>query len=115
MSAVHADGDDFIDAQYAYRRCATPIYDALIKNVARFGDDIEVSPTEGAVSLRARSSLRILHPISGARLEGLNLKTLWRPPLESRDRGQHGVASVRIGDFKEVDPEFRVLEAYESS
>jgi len=70
------DGDALVDAQYAGEKAALrPLYDALLKAVRAFGDDVEVPPKKTYVSLRRAKQFAIVQPTTKTRLDvGINLK-----------------------------------------
>jgi hypothetical protein len=69
-------GDDLVAAQYAGERAGLrPVYDAIMKAVTTFGDDVEVSPKKTYVSLRRSKQFALVQPSTKTRLDvGLNLK-----------------------------------------
>jgi len=71
-----AGGTDLVAAQYAGPKAELkPIYDALIKAVSAFGDDIEVSPKKTYVSLRRNKQFALIQPSTKTRVDlGVNLK-----------------------------------------
>ena len=68
--------DDLVLAQYAGVKAALrPIYDDVIAAVRGFGNDVEVAPKKGYVSLRRSKQFAIVQPSTASRLDiGLNLK-----------------------------------------
>ena len=81
-ASAHDDGD-LIAAQYAGAKAALqPIYDALIKAVGKFGNDVEISPKKAYVSLRRNKQFAIVQPSTKTRVDvGVNLKD-----VEATDR-----------------------------
>lgn len=74
--AEKAGGDDaLVDAQYAGLKAALkPIYDALVKAVKSFGDDVELAPKKAYVSLRRNKQFAIIQPSTKTRVDlGINL------------------------------------------
>ncbi len=69
-------GDELVDAQYAGAKAALrPIYDALIKAVQKFGDDVDPSPKKAYVSLRRNKQFGLIQPSTATRVDvGINLK-----------------------------------------
>ncbi len=67
---------DRVDAQYkGSKGDLRPIYDALIKTVGTFGNDVEVSPKKTYVSLRRNKQFALIQPSTKDRLDlGINLK-----------------------------------------
>lgn len=119
-SAMHADGDDLVSSQYSGAKGALrPIYDAILKKVATFGE-LEVSPKKTYVSLRRKKQFAIVQPSTATRLDvGLNLKG--HPPtdrLEPSGSFNSMVSHrVRLESVKEVDAELAawLKKAYEDA
>jgi predicted transport protein len=67
--------DDLVAAQYAGAKAAVrPVYDAILREVRRFGTDVELAPKKQYVSLRRSKQFALLQP-AAARLDvGLALK-----------------------------------------
>lgn len=70
------DGADLVAAQYAGAKAElTPIYEALIAAVTKFGPDVEVSPKKTYVSLRRSKQFALIQPTTATRVDvGINLK-----------------------------------------
>lgn len=67
--------DDLIAKQYKGKEHFLPVYETLIAEVQRFGNDVEVAPKNAYVSLRRKKQFAILQPATKTRFEvGLNLK-----------------------------------------
>lgn len=69
-------GEDPVALQYAGAKAALrPAYDKLAKAVSKFGDDVELSPKKGYVSLRRKKQFGLVQPSTADRLDvGINLK-----------------------------------------
>lgn len=69
-------GTDLVAAQYAGEKSALrPIYDALVKAIESFGEDIEFAPKKAYVSVRRSKQFAIIQPSTKTRLDlGVNLK-----------------------------------------
>lgn len=76
LGAEAPAGDDLLDAQYAGAKAALkPMYDDLMKKIAKFGGDVEVSPKKTYVSLRRKKQFALIQPSTATRLDvGINLK-----------------------------------------
>ncbi len=83
VPSSRAGSGDLIAAQYAGAKAALqPIYDALIKAVEKFGNDVEISPKKAYVSLRRNKQFAIVQPSTKTRVDvGVNLKD-----VEATDR-----------------------------
>ena len=68
--------DDPVAAQYAAAKAGLrPIYDALVKRVSTFGDDVEISPKKTYVSLRREKQFALIQPSTRTRVDvGINLR-----------------------------------------
>lgn len=69
------DKNELIEKQYKGKEHFRPIYDHLIREISKFGNDIEIAPKNANVSLRRKKQFALLHPITKTRFEiGINLK-----------------------------------------
>lgn len=67
--------DDLITKQYQGKEHLKIIYDRLLEEIAKFGDDIEIAPKNAYVSLRRKKQFALLQPATKTRFEvGLMLK-----------------------------------------
>lgn len=67
--------DDLITNQYKGKEHFQPFYNTLMKEILKFGKDIEIAPKNAYVSLRRKKQFAILQPATKTRFEiGLNLK-----------------------------------------
>ena len=113
--------DEAVDAQYVGAKSELrPIYDKLMAAVQRFGDDIEVAPKKGYVSLRRKKQFACLFPSTATRFDvGLILKGV--PPagrLEASGSFNAMVTHrVRVAGVGEVDKELIgwLKQAYEAA
>lgn len=70
-----SDKGSLIDDQYKGKEHWKPLYDQLIKQISKFGDDIEIAPKKAYVSLRRKKQFAMLIPATKKRYEiGLNAK-----------------------------------------
>ncbi len=70
------DKNELVDNQYKGKEHFRPIYDHLINEISKFGNDIEIAPKNANVSLRRKKQFVLLHPITKTRFEiGINLKS----------------------------------------
>lgn len=76
-AASHQDEDDLVAGQYAGEKSALkPIYDKLMKEIQKFGADVEVAPKKTYVSLRRKKQFALIQPSTKTRLDvGINLKS----------------------------------------
>ncbi|MCB9296956.1 MAG: DUF4287 domain-containing protein [Lewinellaceae bacterium] len=72
-----AETMDLVAEQYKGKENLRQIYDKLMKEVGKFGKDVEIAPKKAYVSLRRSKQFAILQPSTKARLDiGLNLKDI---------------------------------------
>lgn len=70
-----ANTSDLVDAQYKGKETLRPMYDRLIKEIQKFGKDVEIAPKNAYVSIRRKKQFAILQPSTKTRLDvGINLK-----------------------------------------
>lgn len=112
--------DDLIENQYTGKEHLKPIYDKLMGEIQRFGNDIEIAPKNAYVSLRRKKQFAILQPATKTRFEiGINLKgTEPSGKLESINTANAMCShKINISDISEIDTE--VIEwikaAYENA
>ena len=74
--SMMAEGSDLIGEMFAGDKAAVrPIFDALMKQIGGFGNDIEEAPKKGYLSLRRKTQFATLHPSTKTRFDvGLKLK-----------------------------------------
>jgi predicted transport protein len=67
--------DELIDKQYKGKEHFLSLYNNLLAEILKFGNDIEVAPKTAYVSLRRKKQFSILQPATKTRFEvGINLK-----------------------------------------
>ena len=67
--------DDLLEKQYVGKEHLRPIYDRLIVEILKFGNDIELAPKKAYVSLRRKKQFALLQPVTKTRFEiGIILK-----------------------------------------
>ena len=69
-------GSDPVSALYTGKKASLrPLHDALIDTIQAFGDDIEVAPKKGYLSLRRRKQFAMIQPSAPGRIDlGLILR-----------------------------------------
>jgi len=71
------DKSSLITKQYDGKESLYPIYEALIKEVNKFGKDIEIAPKKAYVSLRRKKQFALIQPSTKTRVDiGINLKSV---------------------------------------
>ncbi|MEO7999524.1 MAG: DUF5655 domain-containing protein [Gemmatimonadaceae bacterium] len=114
-----AAGDDLVNDMFAGDKSVLrPIFDALMKHILTFGDDIEQSPKKGYLSLRRTTQFATLHPSTKTRFDvGLKLKGVAPSGRLEAAGSWNGMVThrVRIENAKEVDAELRkwLRQAYD--
>lgn len=102
-------GEYPVDAQYAGKKAALrPLYDKLAAAVARFGNDVELTPKKTYVSLRRAKQFGLIQPSTADRLDiGINLKSVApKGRLEASGSFNAMVTHrVRVTVAKEIDAE----------
>lgn len=67
--------DELIEKQYKGKEHFLPLYDKLMAEIKKFGNDVEIAPKNAYVSLRRKKQFAMLQPATKTRFEvGLNLK-----------------------------------------
>ncbi len=101
--------DELIEAQYAGAKAdLRPIYDALIKEIKKFGKDVEISPKKSYVSLRRSKQFGLIQPSTKTRVDvGINSKGAKAAGRLEKSGSFNAMVShrVKVGDAKEVNRE----------
>ena len=122
--AVASDSDgevDLVGVQYEGPKAGLrPIYDAIIKVVSGFGNDVEIAPKKAYVSLRRSKQFALVQPSTRDRVDvGINLKG--QPPtarLEKSGSFNTMVSHrVRVTKKGEVDADLKrwLRKAYDAA
>lgn len=112
---------DLIDNQYAAAKSdLRPIYEALIREISKFGKDVEVAPKKTYVSLRRNKQFGLIQPSTKTRVDvGINLQDHQATArLESSGSFNAMVSHrVRLSGVDDVDSELVawLKKAYEAS
>lgn len=116
-----ADGDELVDTQYKGAKAdLRPIYDALIKKIAKLGKDVELAPKKAYVSLRRSKQFGLIQPSTKTRVDlGLNLKGV-KPTKRLEASGSfNSMVShrVRLESTKDINAELLgwIKQAYEGA
>jgi len=102
--------EDLVTNQYKGKELLLPIYEALVKVVQDFGDDVKITPKKTEVSLDRKRKFAVIKPATKTRIDlGLKLKGT---PLTDRleNSGPFGTMCthrVRITAANEVDDELK--------
>ncbi len=106
--AGSADEADLVDEQYKGKEQFRPIYDALIKKIEKFGDDVEIAPKRAYVSLRRKKQFGLIQPSTKTRLDiGINLKGIEPTEKLEKSGSFNSMVShrVRVETASDVDKE----------
>jgi predicted transport protein len=112
--------DQLIVDQYKGKENLKPIYEKLINEISKFGNDIEIAPKKAAVSLRRKRQFALVQPSTKTRIDlGLKLKD---KDIQGRleGSGPFGIMCthrVKVSETKEIDKEVLawLKEAYEKA
>jgi hypothetical protein len=107
--AGSSNAEDLISAQYSGAKAQLkPIYEALVLAVSHFGDDVEIAPKKGYVSLRRKKQFAIFQPSTATRMDvGINLKGV-SPTTRLEPSGSFNAMvshRVRVSALAEIDQE----------
>lgn len=101
--------DELVDSQYEGKEHFKPVYEKLISEIMKFGNDVELAPKKAYVSVRRKKQFAMLQPATKTRFEiGINLKgTEPKGKLEEAKSANamcsHKINVAEIGDVdKEV-------------
>jgi predicted transport protein len=98
--------DDLVIDQYKGKESLRPIYDKIIAELNKFGNDIEIAPKRAYVSLRRKKQFAIIQPSTKTRVDvGINIKGRETTDRLEASGSFNGMVShrVRLSDVKEVD------------
>ncbi|MFK7845298.1 MAG: DUF4287 domain-containing protein [Rhodothermales bacterium] len=115
------ESDDLVVTQYAgAKEGLRPIYDALVKLIESFGDDVALAPKKSYVSLRRNKQFGLIQPSTKTRVDvGINLKGIAPTDRLEASGSFNGMVShrVRLSNVQEVDDELVgwLRDAYEAS
>lgn len=102
------NSDDLITKQYAGKEHFKPVYDRLMKEIGKFGGDIETAPKNAYVSLRRKKQFAILQPATKTRFEiGINLKGQPGKGVLEEIKTANSMCShkINIASEKDITPE----------
>ena len=111
---------DLVDQQFKGKENLKPIYEAILKVVKSFGDDVTITPKKTTVSLIRKTQFALIKPATKTRID-LGLKIKDKPTndrLESSGPfGTMCTHRVQLTDATQVDSELIewLKEAYEKA
>ena len=112
---------DLVENQYSGAKAALrPIYDVLLREISKFGSDLEIAPKKTYVSLRRNKQFGIIQPSTKTRVDvGVNLAGVEPTDRLEASGSFNAMVShrVRVAGPDEVDAELVgwLKEAYEAS
>jgi predicted transport protein len=118
--AASHDDHDLITSQYMGKEDLKPIFEAILKEVATYGNDIEVAPKKANVSLRRKTQFALVQPSTKTRVD-LGLKISGKDPegrLEnSGPFGSMCTHRVQLSSLSDLDDGVKswIREAYEAA
>jgi Domain of unknown function (DUF5655)/Domain of unknown function (DUF4287) len=107
VQTAKASGRDPVEEMYSGKKAdLKPLHDALMIAITSFGNDIELAPKKGYVSLRRKKQFAMIQPTSVTRIDiGLILKGV--PPTERLESASSFNAlfthRVRVNTVNDVD------------
>ena len=112
--------EDLVAIQYKGKEELREIYNALIEQVGKFGDDVIVTPKKGSVSLIRKRQFALIKPATKTRIDlGLKLtgKALTQRLENSGPFGTMCTHRVQITQTDQIDDELFgwLKEAYDMS
>ena len=116
-----AGGDDLVAAQYAGKKAALrPIYDRLVAELGKLGQDVEIAPKKTYVSVRRSKQFALIQPSTATRVDlGLQLKGIAPAGRLEASGSFNAMVShrVRLEDVGQVDRQLVgwLRQAYEAS
>ncbi len=112
--------EDLVANQYKGKEDLLPIYEKLIVEIKKLGDDITITPKKGSVSIIRKKQFTLIKPATKTRIDlGLKLKD---KPIGDRLEGSGPFGTmcthrVKLANVADVDAELIgwIGEAYEKS
>ena len=102
------DKSQLVDDQYKGKEELRPIYNKILKEINKFGNDIEIAPKKASVSLRRKRQFALIQPTTKTRVDlGLKLKDV---PVKGRleSSGPFGTMCthrIKLTSADEIDKE----------
>lgn len=71
----HQTPDDLVENQYRTKEALRPLYEKLISEISKFGNDIKITPKKTSVSLIRKHQFALIKPATKTRIDlGLKIK-----------------------------------------
>jgi predicted transport protein len=107
VQAAKASGTDLVADLYTGKKAGLkPLHDALMNAITTFGNDVELAPKKGYVSLRRKKQFAMIQPTTATRLDvGIILKDV---PTTERLESAAGFNAlfthrVRVNSINDID------------
>lgn len=112
--------NELIEKQYNGKEHFRPIFDRLMSEIGKLGNDIETAPKVAYVSLRRKKQFAILQPATKTRFEiGINLKGESPKGKLEAVKSANAMCShkINIADANDIDQEVLdwIKKAYQSA
>jgi predicted transport protein len=107
-AAALAETTDLVAEQYKGKDGLWPVYQKLMAEIERFGDDVEVAPKKAYVSLRRNKQFALIQPSTKTRIDiGINVKGVAPTGRLEASGSSNAMCShlVRIETVEDVTPE----------
>jgi predicted transport protein len=102
------DDDDLVANQYKGKELLFLIFNKLVEEINRFGEDIEIVPKKGSVSFRTTKQFALIQPSTKTRIDlGLKIKGK-KPERRLENSGPFGTMCthrIQLTDIVDVDDE----------
>lgn len=114
------DDNTLLEDQYKGKETLKPIYDKLVAEIGKFGNDITKTPKKDSVSMIRKKQFALIKPATKTRID-LGLKLKDKPTTDrlgnSGPFGAMCTHRVQITDVSEVDAELLgwLKEAYDKA
>jgi predicted transport protein len=112
--------NDLVEQQYKGKESLLPIYNALLKMIKTFGNDVTITPKKTSVSIIRKTQFALIKPATKTRIDlGLKLK---EKPTNDRleSSGPFGTMCthrVQLTDVSQINDELKawLTEAYQKA
>ena len=114
------DTDNLLTVQYKGKENLKSWYDKLLKEITKFGKDIQVAPKKSYVSMVRKKQFALIQPSTKTRLDiGLNLKGVLPSGIAEDGRSWNAMCThrIKIEDAKTINADLIKLikQAYEQA
>lgn len=118
--SAHEAGDDLVTQQYTGKEGLKSWYEKLIGQIKTFGNDVEIAPKKGYVSVRRKKQFALIQPSTKTRLDvGINLKGIAPQGKLEVSGSFNAMCTHRVQIEKETDLDTKVIQwlkkAYEAA